>query len=99
MWVFRAVAVGPFTGGNDQAERDVGQLLASSTVSHSRVTHVTVHTLHRDIIIQAAEQFVTKYRDSQDDRLRSCVLKFEANLKRWKAIPSEQQRLMCALRI
>jgi hypothetical protein len=82
-----------------QAVRDVGWLLASAPVSDSHVTNITVHTLHHDIIIQAAEQFVTKHRDSQDDTLRSFALKIEANLKRWKVIPSEQQRLMCVLRI
>jgi hypothetical protein len=80
-----------------QAERDVGWLLASAPVSEPHVTNITVHTLHRDIIIQAAEQFITKYRDSQDDTLRSFALKTEAILRRWRAIPGEQQRLLGVL--
>jgi hypothetical protein len=81
----------------DQAARDVGWLLTSAPVSDPRVTNITVHTLHRDIIIRAAEHFITKYRDSQDDTLRSVALKIEATLKRWRAKPGDQHRVMGVL--
>ncbi len=79
----------------DQAERDLRGLLIGR---HLGVSAENCYVLHIDDIIQRAEQFIAEHRDAQDQNPRQVALKMDATLRRWRARPSEQQRLMRALK-
>jgi hypothetical protein len=80
----------------DQAEQDLRGLLSwvGGRIGTSALDSLDIALHHIDYIVPLIEALIAK---PHDDKVRALVPKADATLKRWRAIPGDQQRVMGVL--